>query len=121
MDELAAFYSGVRRSISEAIGLMSRELDETTLAVVEDALENEWRIALIADLSGGMVVALLDARGRIGPLLGSVNDRGRERIYRLQRTQNKGLTNGENLPYRDRERRQPRRDGQAPAAPAHSA
>lgn len=86
MDEATAFYSGALRTSQEVIQLMCAMLDQETVEIVAAALEDGFRLALLADPTG-LIVVLLDQRsGQLGPVLGSVNARtGRETIYGLRR------------------------------------
>ena len=86
VDEAAAFYSGALRTSQEVIQLAYQALDEETAEIVASALEDGYRLVLLADRTG-LLVALLDQRsGRLGPVLASVDARrGREKIFALRR------------------------------------
>lgn len=115
MNEEVRFFGNALRTTAEVIEIACATLDEQTTEAVAWALENGYRLVLLSD-PGALIVALLDMHGRLGPVLASIDGRRgcRVRVYPLRTPE----TNGEDLPYRDRERRQPRRDGQALAAPA---
>ena len=69
MNESIAFFSGVQYSILETLDLVTRGLDAATISIIAHAIQDGWRIVLIGDESGDVVIALLDERNRrIGPL-----------------------------------------------------
>lgn len=86
MDEATRFYASALRTTAEVIQQVCQQLDDETAGIVADALGDGFRLALLADPTG-MLVVLLDQRcGQIDTVLASVNARtGRETIYGLRR------------------------------------
>ncbi|MEX3953690.1 hypothetical protein AB4Y40_39100 [Paraburkholderia sp. EG287B] len=86
MNEAAQFYGNALRTSGEVIEFVCTALDEETAEIVAAAVEDGFRLAVLSDPTG-LIVMLIDQRsGEFGPLIASVNGRtGRETIYGLRR------------------------------------
>ncbi|MFT0174635.1 hypothetical protein ACLKMY_37800 [Paraburkholderia mimosarum] len=79
-------YRALLDASAAVIARVYAQLDEGTLAILEPALENGFRLATMADTTGLMVVVIDQRTGQVDTILASVNAVcGREKIYRLVR------------------------------------